>query len=166
MNFNGNRLATGTGFVVMHESRPYLITNWHNLAGRRPETNKMLSEWGVTPDSVSILHNKAGEVGAWLWKTEPVVDEDDGPLWLEHSAGGREVDVVALPLTDIEGVDFFAYSLEEDEASPLLTPSTDVNIIGFPFAKGSGGGIGIWARGSIASEPYVNYEGLAAISDR
>ncbi|WP_162159049.1 trypsin-like peptidase domain-containing protein [Arthrobacter sp. I3] len=157
MRWKGKSLATGTGFVVTHEDQPYLITNWHNLAGRNPETNDVLSSHGVTPDQVVILHNRAGAIGTWEHRSESVVDENENALWLEHPVGGRAVDVVALPLTQTDGVDLYSYSLEEGPNAPLLSPSTNVNIIGFPFGRASAGGIGIWARGTIASEPYVDY---------
>jgi len=159
MKWNGNHLATGTGFIVMHADRPYLVTNWHNLAGRNPGTNEVMSSHGVTPDEVHILHNTKDQLGTWMFKSERLVDIDDKPLWLEHPSGGRQVDVAALPLTNTDGVHLFPYSLDygPEEDPVLLTPSTAVNIVGFPFAQSSVAGIGIWARGTIASEPELDY---------
>lgn len=158
MKWNGNHLATGTGFVIMSEGRPYLITNWHNLAGRDPQTNEVKSSRGVTPDEVLILHNVKDLMGNWQFKSEPLLGEGERPLWLEHPLGAGDVDVVALPLTNTEGVHLYPYALESDLEDPvLLTPSTAVSIIGFPFAQSSIAGIGIWARGTIASEPELNF---------
>jgi hypothetical protein len=157
MRWNGNHLATGTGFVVMHAGKPFLITNFHNLAGRNPETNEILHSRGVTPDEVLILHNVSEKMGHWHYRPEPLVDAEERPLWLEHE-WGREVDVVALPLTRIEDVALYPYALTSQmDDPPMLTPSTAVNIIGFPFAQSSHAGIGIWARGTIASEPDLDY---------
>ncbi|UZX04013.1 trypsin-like peptidase domain-containing protein [Arthrobacter sp. CDRTa11] len=157
MYWSGNHLATGTGFVVMHEQRPFLITNWHNLAGRDPETNEIKSSRGVTPDEVRILHNDARKVGSWIFKSEPLLDAAENPLWVEHD-WGKEVDVVALSLTDTDGVTFYPYALENNmEDQVMLGPSSSVNIIGFPFAESSHAGIGIWARGTIASEMDLDY---------
>ncbi|WP_267275752.1 trypsin-like peptidase domain-containing protein [Arthrobacter sp. CDRTa11] len=141
----------------MHEQRPFLITNWHNLAGRDPETNEIKSSRGVTPDEVRILHNDARKVGSWIFKSEPLLDAAENPLWVEHD-WGKEVDVVALSLTDTDGVTFYPYALENNmEDQVMLGPSSSVNIIGFPFAESSHAGIGIWARGTIASEMDLDY---------
>ncbi|MFN0073765.1 MAG: hypothetical protein ACKVVP_19975, partial [Chloroflexota bacterium] len=54
---NGKDLGTGTGFVVEHEGAPYLITNYHVLAARRPDTGANLDPKGAWPSHVSIMHN-------------------------------------------------------------------------------------------------------------
>jgi len=158
MRWNGQHLATGTGFIVMHADKPFLVTNYHNLAGRNPATNEIMSSHGVTPDEVLILHNVQDKMGHWEYRSEPIVDAEERPLWLEHE-WGREVDVAALPLANTEGIALYPYNLvNQMDDPPMLTPSTAVNIIGFPFAKSSHAGIGIWARGTIASEPDLDYE--------
>ncbi len=35
---NGYPLGTATGFVVQKGNQPYLITNWHVVAGRNADT--------------------------------------------------------------------------------------------------------------------------------
>jgi hypothetical protein len=71
---------------------------------------------------------------------------------------GRRVDVVALPLTKTAGAELFVY----DPANPgpliIFRPSDPVSIIGFPFGLTSGGAMGIWVQGTVATEPAIDYE--------
>jgi len=69
------------------------------------------------------------------------------------------VDVVALPLTQLDGVDVYAHSLEPgpDVAVGVSRP---VSIVGFPFGRTGGGAFGIWVQGTVASEPEVNFDDL------
>jgi hypothetical protein len=81
---------------------------------------------------------------------------------------GSRVDVVGLPLTDLEGVASYPYSYSGPSghgAAELPVPmkwgpSDFVNIIGFPFGWTGGGSLGIWVQGAIATEPELDYDGL------
>jgi hypothetical protein len=91
---------------------------------------------------------------------EPLVDQDGTPLWLEHPEYGSRVDVVALPLTNVHNVQTYPYEIDpEHGALPLAIPA-DVSIVGFPFGT-SVKGTAIWVRGTIASEPGIDYEGYS-----
>jgi len=59
---NGNELGTATGFVVAHSGRRFLITNWHVLSGRNPETGKPCSATGGLSDEVRIAHHLKGKL--------------------------------------------------------------------------------------------------------
>lgn len=98
MKWQGRHLASGTGFIVMHNGCPFLITNRHNLAGRSSETNKLLFSHGVEPDEVHILHHRVGPTGRWVLRSEALVDELGKPARLEHPAGGSQIDFVARRL--------------------------------------------------------------------
>ncbi|WP_341394081.1 serine protease [Arthrobacter sp. G119Y2] len=148
-------LATGTGFIVETDDAAFLITNRHNLAGLKTN-GETLSSHGVTPDKVRILHNDRERLGKWIWKEEWLVDGDDQPLWLEHPSGSKQVDVVALKLSDLENVQLYPYSLSMADP-PVIEAATDLSIIGFPYSEASHGGMGIWARGTVASEPSLDY---------
>ena len=73
MKFGDQPLATGTGFVCKSKKGPVLITNWHNVTGRRPDTKQPISPSGGVPNSVSIVHNQAAKLGVWILKTENVM---------------------------------------------------------------------------------------------
>ena len=80
------------------------------------------------------------------------------PLWLEHPAQGRGIDVVALPLTRTTGVDLYPYVPSNPGPGIVIGPSETLSIIGFPFGRTVVGGLGIWVQGAIATEPAVNFD--------
>jgi hypothetical protein len=151
-------LSTGTGFVVESKKGPMLITNWHNVTGRHIATREPLSPTGGIPNTVCVMHNKANHLGAWIRKTEPLLS-DGKPRWIEHPQLGDKVDVVALPLTDLDDVQLFPYALNS-EPSILVNPADPVSVVGFPFGLTGGGSLALWATGFMASEPDVNYSDL------
>ena len=165
----GKPLGTATGFIVLRpDGSPLLMTNWHVVAGRHLETRQPLDVSGDVPDVITIRHNVQGALGRWVTKTERLYDDTGEPLWLECPDHGSHVDVVGLPLTDMEGADYYAYScagaIGHDVTSlpaPLKWgPSDFVNVVGFPFGWTGGGSLGIWVQGAIATEPEVDYDNL------
>ena len=56
----GKSLASATGFTIEHEGHPFLITNWHVVAGYHPETGQCLSKTGALPDELRMFcHSKS-----------------------------------------------------------------------------------------------------------
>jgi hypothetical protein len=155
---NGNDIAKATAFVVIHDDAHYLVTNWHITAGRNPETGSPLAKTAAVPDELAVLHHVAGKPLHWEHKPQPLYDDAGDPLWLEHPVHGRRVDVVALPLTQTNGIQLFPYDPTSPGPSIVFGPSNAVSIIGFPFGRSGGGGLGIWVQGTIATEPSVDYE--------
>lgn len=158
MTWQGHPLGCGTGFVVQKQGAAYLVTNRHNLAGVDADGHPCSSR-GVVPDAVQIQHN-APQLGSWLLREERVTDEHERPLWLEHPTLGSRVDVVALELQNAVGVRICPYDPWTVEPNVVVSVAQDVSIIGFPFGMTSGGGFGIWSRGTIATEPAVDHDGL------
>lgn len=160
----GNALSTATGFVVMHEGQPYLITNWHVVSGRNPNDGQPIDKWAATPDTLNVRHLLPPVPGSnqlrWQDFAEPLYN-DEAPRWLEHPVHKRKVDAVALPLTNVTGAQLIPYELTIPPASQLKAVVSDfVNIVGFPFGITAGGSFGIWTKGAIASEPEVNFNDL------
>lgn len=158
MRANGNALSLGTGFVVSCKTGHALVTNWHNLAGRHPETKQPLSPTGAIPDEVRILHNKAGALGNWIPATE-MLQHKGKPRWSEHPKHAEKVDVVALPLTSVHGVELYPHDLVGG-AKVRVGPAEAVSVIGFPFGIQAGGSLAVWATGFLASEPDIDFRGL------
>jgi hypothetical protein len=156
----GAGLGSATGFVVERNGQRYLITNWHVASGRRPDTGALLSTTAAVPNELLVLHNVVGALGSWTPKVEPLYTQNGAPRWREHATHGRAVDVVALELTDIAGIAIHAH--DPWAAGPGLATgvSSGVNIIGFPFGITGGGGLGVWVRGWIATEPTTDYNDL------
>jgi hypothetical protein len=152
-------LGTGTGFVAQTSRGPVLITNWHNVAGRNPETNQVLSHTGQVPDEVVIIHNRANRLGEWVQRSEGLLGPQ-GPLWIEHPTLRQRADFVALPLTQLNDVQIYPYSLGVGDPQIRYGPADTVSVVGFPFGIQAGGSLAVWATGFIASEPDADFNNL------
>jgi len=158
-------MSVATGFIVQHDSRNYLITNWHVVSGRRSDDGQPLASHGALPDKIKIWHNHIGmpNLISWVPTVERLVDDEGAPLWLEHPRFGRKVDAIALPLSITTGISFMPFSLEDGSSgNAVLTADVpdSVNIIGFPFGESAAARIAIWAKGSIATDMEVDYGSL------
>lgn len=156
---NGQSLATGTGFVANAPRGRVLITNRHNVTGRNNNTGQTLSTTGATPNEVIVVHNRANHLGQWVPRTEALLNNGQ-PLWVEHPTLGATADFVALPLTQIDDVQFCPYSLGVGDPQIKVLPSDSVSVVGFPFGRTGGGGLAIWATGFMATEPDIDHDGL------
>lgn len=155
---NGNQvLGTATGFIVQKGSNYYLITNWHVVSGRNPETNQVQHQLGLTPDAIFIWHH-GKQLGSWIKKKEVLYDEKGERRWLEHKKG-RSVDVIALPLQNTgNDATLYTFDLSLAETDMLPEVAMPVSIIGFPLGFTSAGFFPIWKTGHIASEPNLDYQ--------
>jgi hypothetical protein len=160
MRFNGQPLASGTGFIVnSNQGSPLLITNRHNVTGRNPETNQPLSNTGGIPNEIVIVHNRSGHLGQWIERVEPLYSNNE-PLWIEHPQLGARGDFVALKLTQTDDVITYPYNISDNNPDIFVGPSDSVSVIGFPFGITAGGACGVWATGFMASEPVINFAEL------
>jgi len=156
----GNIVGTATGFVVARGGRHFLITNWHVVSGRHPETRQPLLGNGAVPDQIRIYHHATKGLGVWILATDALLDGNGDPLWIEHPRGSR-VDVVALPIQEEPDIAFYPLDLALAETDMIPRPAMPVSIIGYPFglAAGAGAGFPIWKTGHIASDPDLDYDG-------
>ena len=154
----GRVLGTGTGFVAQTSREPVLITNWHIVTGRNPETNRVISQDGLVPDEIVIAHNRANHLGEWVERTEPLYNSKS--LWVEHPTLKQRADFVALPLTQLDDVQLYPYTLGVGDPLIRCGPADSVSVIGFPFGIRAGGSLAVWAMGFIASEPDIDFNGL------
>jgi hypothetical protein len=152
----GENIASGTAFLALSAKGPVLITNRHNVTGLNNLTGDPIN--GRIPDEVIIVHNKKGSLGTWIYTQEPLYN-GKRPLWLEHPVLGSTADFVALPLTQINDVEIYPYTLA-NHIPIKVSPSDRVDIIGFPFGKTGGGSLPIWVTGFIATEPEIDYDNL------
>lgn len=159
MCFDGNDLASGTGFVVDSRLGPVLITNRHNVTGRHQVTGRTLSDTGGLPNQMVIYHTGPGPEVSWVQRVEPLY-HDDRPLWREHPTLGEAADVIALPLTNLSGASPKPYQLDPPGVDLIWGLADPVSVIGFPFGKSSAGYLAIWATGFVASDPEIDYDGL------
>jgi Trypsin-like peptidase domain len=156
----GHSLSTATGFVVERNGHRFLVTNWHVVTGRRPETKAVLSQTGGVPDEVIILHNQVGAPGTWVPRVEGLYDPSGDPLWREHPVHRHAVDVVALELTQLDDVDVYAHDPWASSPGVATGVTSGLSIVGFPFGITGGGGLGVWVQGTIATEPSLDFDGM------
>ena len=157
MRFRDTRLALGTGFFWRAQERAFLITNWHNVTGKNPNTGEHLSKHAGEPDRVvlqvdqlDLRHGTRAEV------VLPLRSETNEPLWLEHSMA-RCVDIVALPLPSMP--DAALSPINEMPSVPgTVSVGDETFILGYPFGIGPSM-LPIWKRASIASEPNLPLDG-------
>ena len=160
MIMNGKLLSTGTGFIVISERGPLLITNRHNVTGRNNTTNELLSKNGSIPDEIIIMHNSTKRILTWSTRTEKLLD-DYNPTWIEHPTLGASADFVALLLKNLDDdIQLYPYDLNPPNNPIVVRPSETISVIGFPFGLNGGGALGIWATGFMATEHDINHNNL------
>ena len=158
---NHQPLGTATGFCVRKGDSTYLITNWHVLSGRNPDTGGLLSPTGAVPDEVRIVHHATAGLGNWVVATQPLLDGTGRRKWIEHPLG-HTIDVVALPVIPQNGVSYYPLDLDLADFDMLVQVAMPVSIIGFPFGLTTVGAFPIWKTGHIASDPDLDYGGRPA----
>lgn len=134
----------------------FIVSNWHVLSGRNPLTGQPLNkEHGGCPDRVELALNLRGADGAPqpIVVTIPVVGDGEN-LWLQHPKYGQNVDVAALLLPpDLQEQALLALNDLPETSDMGVYVGQDVFILGYPLDPGLSGGLPIWKRGSIATEP-------------
>jgi hypothetical protein len=102
------------------------------------------------------------DLGNWVKRLEPLFNDAEGNerRWLEHPKLGEKADVVAVPLTALEKVKLYPYSLEEEEEVIAVGPADAVSVVGFPFGLSSTGKAAIWATGFVASDLDIDFDDL------
>lgn len=172
LKFGDQCLATGSGFFWALGDRTFLVTNWHNLSGRDPSDGSPISPTGGLPDRVAFtVYRQTSEPDASgyfslevLTATVPLCDSDfSNPRWYQHPSFGSSVDVAAIDITHALRFDGayvnHANALESDaEVEPFA--SQDVFIVGYPLGLVTGVPIPVWKRGTIATEPTFDPDGL------
>lgn len=163
----------GTGFVVDHGGKMYLVTNGHIVTGRHRITDNYLG-LPALPHYLKATFPIAGvpldeeELAPIGTRTSNLAlyDADGRSLWLVHPQFGRKFDVIALPLEElVEGastpprITLSPYSIANSLSVSDFEPTQDVSVVGFPFGLSAGARSAIWVRGTVASEPWAGFEG-------
>lgn len=154
---NGQLLSTATGFVVVHQDKPFLITNWHVFSGRHPDTGAPMSKTAGIPDEVRIAHHYKDELGRWTFHGERLQNADGSPRWIAHPRG-PEIDVAALELQNLKSTtQIYPFDLALEHTDVMTFPGMEVFVIGFPFGLRPNVFFPIWKTGHIASDPDLPY---------
>ncbi len=151
-------IATATGFIVKHQNKHFLITNWHVVTGKDPSTGKIEDPFGRTPTVIAIWYH-AKTLGNWVRKIESLYSPKGKPNWIEHPLGSK-VDVVAFPLSSHSGVQIYPFDLTLANTDMVPAVAMPVSIIGFPFGLSGPGKFPIWKTGHIATDPELDYDNM------
>jgi len=172
MLYRDQKIASGSGFFWKLNGRTFLISNWHNFSGRDPQSGASLSSTGGLPNRVAFsIYKQLSEPDANGFfemrsghVTVPLYDNDlDGPRWLHHPTFGATIDVAAIDVSSAlstYGVKFGHVNVVESDAILQPFASQDVFIVGYPLGRITGAPSPIWKRGTIATEPTFNPDGL------
>jgi len=154
LHLNGQPISKGTAFTWERENEHYLITDWHNVSDRDPNTDKHLSNKAAEPNMLDGFFNTKGKnIGDKHLVRIRIRQDSDEVAWLVHPTHKRKIDVVAIPLTGDFVSSIHFYSINKMGSPDLLVGiGMDVFVLGYPFGPGKAG-LPVWKRGSIASEP-------------
>lgn len=157
----GTIIGTATGFVAEYNGKRYLITNRHVVRGRHNGTGEVLDQHGATPDEMAVLYPASDRIGSWKYCRQELYSSEGKPLWLEHPKHGGHVDVVAIPIKALDGeVTAYPHDVASPGAPMMIRVGVDLFVIGFPFGRIGVGGLGIWVRGSVATDPDLDHSDL------
>lgn len=159
--FDDLHIGTGTCFFWIRRRKPYIVTNWHNFSGVNPISGENLDKKnGSRPNKVKFWFSRGDNPQLRPW-TQNLESDHGDKLWLEHPHFGRKIDVACLPLI-YDGRDGVAtlFPLSELPDS-IIQPcvSSEVFVLGYPKFIDCHG-LPIWKRGSIATEPGHDVDGL------
>jgi hypothetical protein len=164
-------LAIASGFFWQHDNDFYLITNWHNVTGWDPVNDRSMSNLGAQPTHLAM---------PLLLKAEATADnrsmavrkrysvslyETNGtPKWIEHAVFGKQVDVVALKIAQLDDTLVSRpINALTDFVDFVPIVGDDVFVLGYPGGVDGGHELAIWKRGSIASQPSFDIDQLPKI---
>ena len=160
-------LSYATGFIVTAAVGPLLITSRHVVTRRDQSTGKPLSSTGAIPDHILIHHNGAEKddkgIDTVVIVSETLSDQDGSPRWIQHPSLAERADIVALPLTRLDGVAIQPVTITGTENPISCRPGEMVSVVGYPFGIGGPGSLAIWATGFIASEIGFLWNGLPVV---
>ncbi len=157
-----------TGFFYERNGKSYLVSNWHVFSGRNTYTGQPMRSDSVTPDEVRLDVPKKESIGRysrWLHIQLGNNDYETGIGWLQHPRG-QEIDLAVIPLPAVGNEDVLSESIyyyavgPEDQSDMAVMVAMDVFVVGFPLGLQKQGNIPVWKRGSIASEPNLDADGL------
>lgn len=163
IKFNEINLSNATCFFYKYKDKDYLVTNWHVVSGRNSINGSCLESHGAIPNilSVNLFTEEDGYLNRKLMDIK-LYDENEKPIWFEWKEEERYIDVAIIPVIVPEDYQIYWINKLGDPFNEDTNPEVreDVFILGYPFGIDGGGGLPIWKRGSIASEPSVGIDGL------
>lgn len=169
-SFESVGIGNATAFFYQLDGGTWLITNWHVVTGRDPSTRKILNQnvRAAIPDSlklhypVNVPREGVSFTGWASFVLSLYEDEDhDIPKYVVHPLLRESVDIVAIQISGIEQTFVLPANASQFELENLqLRPTLDAFVLGYPLGMFGGANFPVWKRGSIASEPDFDINGL------
>lgn len=157
------RLYTGTSFIYEYKEKLYLITNWHIVTGLSTIDKKPIMNHGGIPDIMVLSLMLNQNRPKWKSFTLELYKENKAE-WLVHPIHKEKVDVVAMEIEIPKEFNCLIRPINKYIFNDFkLEIADDVFVLGYPYSITGGGNFPIWKRGSVATEPEIDYEGLPKI---
>lgn len=125
------------------------------------------SQGAVPNELVTVVpsHDTSGPVSQLRWSQRRLPlyrnDEMREPLYHIHPTLGERVDLATFPLCGLEETAIVTANSPQHSLNRIvLRPSLDVFVLGYPRGMSGGAKLPIWKRGTIATEPDFDLEGL------
>jgi hypothetical protein len=146
-----------TGIYVRSKNQKFLVTNWHVVTGKNPETQEMLGTFAPRQLKVrEIIPHQGGRPRIqWI----PLYTPNGTPAWIESTKNvnvegkSQKIDlaIIPLPFNTILG----GLNVEERFTGYIARPLDQVTVIGFPYKRDRP----IWKTANIAEsvQPYQDY---------
>ncbi|UWU13234.1 hypothetical protein N2599_13880 [Rhizobium sullae] len=86
--------------LVIDNSGPCLVTNWHVICGRHPEKPQE-TLWGykTSPTHIQLhLTKKGNDLHFMPGEYLPLYDREGQPVWLESPLKSKLVDIAVIPI--------------------------------------------------------------------
>lgn len=154
--FQDMSLAVATGFFMrLQDKYDVLVTNWHVVTGKNPDTGKCIEKSLAVPDRLKVSCHSSKEIGNFIEEEIQLYDASGEPIWIEHPDGPM-VDVVFIPFKNPD-VNCVHVNVVLEPKLPVL-PGAVVHIVGFPLGLSNGESFPIWKTGHIASDVDLDFE--------
>ncbi|MGG3795498.1 serine protease [Pseudomonas paraversuta] len=155
--FDSLELAVATAFFVSYKNITYLVTNWHVVTGRHPQTDQCVDKRLAIPNKLKIMWHDERKLGCYFNLVIDLYHQDER-VWSEHPLG-RAVDVVVIPVDAKPPLATHAFSWELANEDIKAAPGQPVSIVGYPLGYSGGGNLPIWKTGHIATDIEINFNG-------
>lgn len=170
--FDGTSCTRASGFFYgRNDEKFFFVTNWHVVTGRDPSRPNIVGHGYKTPMKMSVrLHKRTARDGAISISSKIDLSVDlndatgDAPKWFEHSHHGQAADVVVLAIAR-EAIEeqIILKTIAECDLTAAYSEAVmdDIFVIGYPWGLHGGDSVlPLYKRGSIASEPTIDQQGL------
>ena len=155
---DNDSLCRGTGFLYQFREKHYFVSNWHIFTGLDQFGQMIDVKTHRFPNKLRLTVRKPDFPRTSIATIE--IERDRTPSWFQHSRG-PEVDLACVEFpSGVSEVSYFPANKAGTVQSKSLVIGQEVFVIGYPDIDGSPERLPVWKRGTIASEPNYEINGL------